>query len=204
LLHHCKDSSTQDIVKGKKMMVEDGALLAPRVVKKGPNKPWIKPPVGWVKFSTDRSFGASDHSAGAGMVLRDTVGTTIFTACRFMDDCDGPLEAEIRACVEGLDLAIHRSPYPIIVETDCAQLVEAINSSVQDRSPFLHWVSEIRTLCNQEHECVFVKVERSQVRVSHDLANYARLERLTDLWLGSGPDVVLQALEHEQLVTPPA
>jgi hypothetical protein len=45
LLHHCKDSSTEDIVKGKKLMVEDAALLAPRVVSKGHDKPWIKPPV---------------------------------------------------------------------------------------------------------------------------------------------------------------
>jgi hypothetical protein len=43
----------------------------------------------------------------------------------------------------------------------------------------------------------------SHVRVSHDLQIYARLERLTDLWLGSGPEVVVQALEHDQLVTHP-
>jgi ribonuclease HI len=95
------------------------------------------------------------------MVLLDSTGTAIYTACRFMEECDGPLEVEIRACMEGLDLAIHRSLFPIIVETDCSHMVDVVNSSTRDRSPFLHWVLEIRTHCNQEHECFFfVKVER--------------------------------------------
>lgn len=181
---------------------------------KGPDKPWVAPPTGWVKLTIDGSFQASDHTAGLGMVLRNEEGAPIFTSCRFLDDrdapleaefscrflddCDAPLEAEFRACVEGLDLALHQSQLPIIVETDCVQQVAATKSPTQDRSPFLHWIAELRALVNQGRDCTFVKVERSQVRVSHILANSARVERRTATWLGSRPEDVL---DHDRHVT---
>jgi hypothetical protein len=90
-----------------------------------------------------------------------------------------------------------------IMETDCAQLVVAAKSSVQDRSPLFHLVYEIRALANQGRICTFVKVERSQVRVSHFLANFARMEHRTAVWLGSGLEEVLQLLEHDRIVTLP-
>jgi hypothetical protein len=45
-------------------------------------------------------------------------------------------------------------------------------------------------------------VDRGHVRVSHVLANFARTERRTVTWLGSGPDAALRELELESLVNP--
>jgi hypothetical protein len=100
----------------------------------------------------------------------------------------------------GLDLSLHNSVLPIIVETDCSQLIAAVKSSGQDRSPFLHLVSQIKLLANQRSEWVFVKVEQSMVRVSHGLANLARLESRTATWLGSGPEAVLQGMYNARLL----
>ena len=47
--------------------------------------------------------------------------------------------------------------------------------------------------------CTFVKVDRSEVRASHCLANLTRAEHRTEFWLGSGPEVV-QALDRKLLV----
>lgn len=66
---------------------------------------------------------------------------------------------------------------------------------------YLNIVSEIKLLANNDRVCNFVKVDRSEVRVSHCLANFVRTERRTFVWLGSGPDVVLQELERELFVT---
>jgi hypothetical protein len=114
------------------------------------------------------------------MVLGDAEGLPILNSCCFLADCESPLEAELQACMEGLNLALHNSVLPIIVETDCSQLIAAVKSSGQDRSPFLHLVFQIKLLARSE--CVFVKVERSQVRVSHGLANLASLESRTATW----------------------
>jgi hypothetical protein len=44
--------------------------------------------------------------------------------------------------------------------------------------------------------CAFVKVERSQVRVSHFLANFVRTEHRT-------AEEVFQLLDHDRIVIPP-
>jgi hypothetical protein len=37
--------------------------------------------------------------------------------------------------------------------------------------------------------------------VSHGIANFARLEHHSATWLGSGPEYVLQDLDHDRLLT---
>jgi hypothetical protein len=95
------------------------------------------------------------------------------------------------------------SELPIIVETDCSQLVEATKSSTRDRLPLLHLVSEIKRLASQDRVCTFVKVEHSRVRVSHYLVNLVRVEHRTQFWLGSGTEDALQLLESDHSVTDP-
>lgn len=77
--------------------------------------PHGKPPVqdtawkpshpGWVKLNTDGAFSLGG-GAGAGMILRNNVGTVIFSACRALFSCRDALEAELCACMEGLSFAI--------------------------------------------------------------------------------------------------
>lgn len=76
--------------------------------------------------------------AGAGMILLDHEGQIIFAACRWLFNCHGPLEAELAACEEGLRLALHRSQAPLLVETDCAEIVALINAGTADRSRNMH------------------------------------------------------------------
>ena len=80
----------------------------------------------------------------------------------------------------------------------------AVGENSQNRSPFLHIISEIKLLAARDRECKFVKVDRGQVRVSHCLANWARTENITAFWFGSGPDIMLQELNTESLVIPVA
>jgi ribonuclease HI len=204
LIRDVKDIPTDVLIKGKQPVVDVGTLHVPRQKKQGQFKIWTRPPAGWMKLSIDGSYHAADHSAGTGIALRDEEGRLIFTACWFLDDCVSPLEAELRACMEGLELSHQFSQLPIIVETDCAQLVEVVSSSTQDRSALLHLISDIKNLSSCDRLCKFVKVERSQVRVSHCLANFARTERRTVMWLGFGSEDVLQVLDHDRLVTLPA
>jgi hypothetical protein len=116
----------------------------------------------------------------------------IFTSCRYLNHCSGPLEAEFRACVEGLELALLHCQLPTIVDTDCAQMLAAAKEKLHDRSSLVHLVSELRTLIDYERVFDLVKVERAQVKVSHNLANFAGVNRISFLWLGLGPDVVNQ------------
>jgi hypothetical protein len=134
-------------------------------------------------------------------MLRDEVGQIVFSACSQLLSCIDPFEAEARACEEGLRISFLRSTKPIIVETDCMNLIKMALERKQDRSLLLHLISNIRYLVNRDREIIFVKADRSQNRVSHRLANLARTDKLSMTWLGSGPKCIRQVLAHDLLVT---
>jgi hypothetical protein len=203
ILGSIKNTSTDQVLKGKQPMLDSGAQRINLVeVKKPPFKRWLKPPLGWVKLTIDGSFKSDDGSASIGMVLHDYAGTVIFSACRSLASCEQALEEEVSACLEGLELGLLYSDLPIVVESDCSQLISSILANGKDRSPYLHSISEIKFLDSDSRICNFVKVHRSQVRISHCLANLTRAENRTQFWLGSGPECVVQVLESESLVIP--
>jgi ribonuclease HI len=102
---------------------------------------------------------AEDGSAGTGMILRDARGSIIFSACRSLESCDGALQAELCACLEGLELSLQHSQLPVIVESDCSQLVAVVCDNVEDRLAYMHIIYEIKLLCFSNRECNIVKVD---------------------------------------------
>jgi ribonuclease HI len=142
--------------------------------------------------------------SGAGMILRNENGGIVFSACCQLVNCLDPLEAEARACEEGLKLALQLSDKQILMESDCAGLVTAVLETGQDRSYLTQIISEIKFLMQGTRVISFVKVDRTQNRVSHCLANLARADSRTMVWLGAGPECVHQALDLDLLVSPDA
>ncbi|KAK1608923.1 hypothetical protein QYE76_032596 [Lolium multiflorum] len=100
------------------------------------------------------------------MILRDDSGHIIFSTCRSVLRCEDALEAEIQACLEGLMLSLQYSELPIIIDTDCSQLVATVQDHSLDRSSLMHLFLEIKRLSSQNRICKFVKVDTSQIRVS--------------------------------------
>jgi hypothetical protein len=111
-----------------------GICPLPVTRKKKPDIPWSRPPLGRIELSVDGSLRIEDHSVGTGMVLCDNEG-------RFLEDRESPLEAKLWACLECLGLSLQFSNLPVIVESECMQLVEATNSSPQKRAPLVLLIS---------------------------------------------------------------
>jgi hypothetical protein len=63
------------------------------------------------------------------MVLREGTGQVIFSACRFLPSFEEAFGLEFWLCFEGLGLALQHSQLPIIIDSDCANLVLAIRVS---------------------------------------------------------------------------
>ena len=164
----------------KKLHVIMGAGVQPR---------WCPQKGGWVKLNSDGAF-ADNGRADAGMVLRDEKSSIIFSACRALFSCRDTLEAELCACMEGLFLAIQRSELSIIVEMDSVVAVKLIQAREQDRSVYASVVKEIRHLMGLR-ECCITHIYRTQNKVRHNLAKFARVEGTTMTWLSSGLDVPL-------------
>jgi hypothetical protein len=130
---------------------------------KPPEKRWTRPPPGWVKLNFDESVKTQDGTAGMEMVIRGDYGNVI-------------LEGETRACDEGLHLALQLSEKPTLMEVDCYGLMSTVTSRTQDRSSLMHLVKDINSMLNRTRRISFVKVDGSQNRVSHYLANFATVE----------------------------
>ena len=120
---------------------------------------WEPPDLDHAKLNIDGSFVKEDDTAGAGMVLRDHDGAVIFAATRVIFNCCDPLEAEMAAMDEGLRLALHWSDLPLIVESDCTELLQMVQSKEVDRSRYAYRVSEIRRLLAHERNISLASVE---------------------------------------------
>lgn len=80
------------------------------------------------------------------MVLRDHDDSIIFTACRKLRACECALEVELEACREGLELAIHRTQVPLVVELDFSEAVAIIKATSCDRSRYMELVRTIQSM----------------------------------------------------------
>lgn len=98
--------------------------------------------------------------------------------------------------MEGLSLAIQRSDSPIIIEMDSLTAVSMIQEEEVDRSVYASLVKEIKFLRGLRETCV-THVSRSQNNASDCLASFARVERRTMTWLGSGPPRVLDVVQAD-------
>mgnify|MGYP005846068177 CR=1 FL=1 len=180
-----------DVVKGKMI------LNAPPILTREPaplkdERGWVAPELGNTKLNTDGSFIPATGLAGGGMVLRDSEGKIIFSACREIRACDNALTAELAASREGLELDLFRTDEPIKVELDCAEAVTMITARVQDWSAHRTVIEEIRRLATMEgREVSFSLCFRSQNKVSHELAKYGRSTPRTAVWLHSGLDFIV-------------
>jgi hypothetical protein len=187
-------SSTEEMLKGKKpvdqSMYNQSSTIAvtPKICS------WLRPPAGLMKLNVDGSFMDVDGTAGAGMILRAHDGTIALTACRSLRQCSSALEAELCAFMEGVALASGCTQQQIIIETDSVEVLRMVKSKERDYSPMGHIVEEVKGLLVLAHVADIVKIPRSQNVASHLLAGYGRLNNRTDVWLGSGPDSILDSL----------
>ncbi|XBI14594.1 hypothetical protein VPH35_057162 [Triticum aestivum] len=193
---------TADQVKGK--MVTDADQFSNRssradAVKEAPLR-WTPPPPGWTTLSVDGSYCEHDRTAGTGMVLRDEGGDPIFSSCRELRSCHSPLEAEIAACREGISLALQWTTLPIIVETDCLEVVRTIQSTSRDRSVHAMMIEDTKILLHEGREFIIKHIKREQNSVSHFLANFGRTEKRTAVWLRSGPREVPDLCKADMFV----
>ena len=123
------------------------------------------------------------------MVLRDHNGEEIFTACRWIFNCPGPLEAGLAACEEGLRLALHWSDKPLMVESDCAELISLISAGTADRSSNMFQAAEILELL-KERQSQIQKISRTQNKAADAMAAIGRRQQRTTCWLANIPQEI--------------
>ena len=169
-----KQHPKADMEKGKMVVLGPQQRSAARAAPKEDRR-WIPPGRASTKLNTDGSYVPATGASGGGMILRDDLGQIIFTTCRELRTCDNALAAELEACKEGLDLALHRTDRPTVVEMDSLEAVAMCTAASIDRSVHRSLVQDIKRLAATEGRKVhFSHRSRSQNKVSHELASYGR------------------------------
>lgn len=153
--------------------------------------PWTKPGMGWMKLNVDGSYDATVGTGGIGAILRNSSGEVIFSACGKLNCCGGTLEAELLACREGLAMTLQWTLLPIIVETDCLEMVQMIHAKEAVLSELAFLVREIKCLLTGSREIVVARIDRAQNSTSHFLANKGRRGSLTGFWLDDSCNFIL-------------
>ncbi|WVZ55445.1 hypothetical protein U9M48_006105 [Paspalum notatum var. saurae] len=144
---------------------------------------WSRPAAGWTKINVDGSYAEGTGKAGIGIIARDHKGVTIFTSWRALFGCTGAEEAEARACIEGLRLATQWSHGPVVLESDCARMVKALRAADTDKSDICFLIAEAREFGSTLPEWRVSKVKREDNCVAHELAQLARHNTSTAVWL---------------------
>jgi ribonuclease HI len=137
--------------------VQDTGLIQSGVGEQGEmsvgHQTWMAPKEGWIKLNTDADFVADTGEASAGIVARNAEGEVLLSAWRTLRRCSSADEAEAEACLEGLRLMTEWINQPVCVESDCLNLVRAMEKKDASRSSWDGILLEIQVVCYQSIMC---------------------------------------------------
>ena len=143
---------------------------------------WSRPPVGVFKLNVDGSYIAQTGSAGAGMILRRSDGSILFSACKVLHFCSSALDSELNACLEGVKMALQTCQENIMVEMDSLELLAMSRSKTRDCSSLGMLMEDLRILLPSDRIISFTKIPRLQNTSSHELARFSMLNNITEFW----------------------
>ncbi|KAK4394012.1 hypothetical protein Sango_1872000 [Sesamum angolense] len=131
---------------------------------------WSAPPLNFVKTNFDGAVFAAERAMGIGAVARNPQGQcTTWLAQHVNHVGDGEL-AETWAAREAIQLAVRKDWRSVVIEGDCAPLIQKLCSGVRYFSSIGPIVYEILSFVECLLHCHFNWVQRSGNEVAHFLA----------------------------------
>jgi hypothetical protein len=100
---------------------------------------------------------------------------------------------EAIACLEGLKLALANSTANLIIETDCASILESFKESSFDRSEVCLIAKEFKLLKPPDRQIVITKTDRLCNKVAHGLCQLSRSVLCGGVLQGAVPTCVSKA-----------
>ncbi|VFQ65841.1 unnamed protein product [Cuscuta campestris] len=112
----------------------------------GATKGWERSPVNYLKVNVDASSGLVDRYVGLGFIVRDYEGRFVAAKSIKCRGSFGPREAEAIAVKEALSWIKSKGWKQVLVETDCKEVVDSLNSTIMDWSYFNSIIEDCKRL----------------------------------------------------------
>ncbi|XP_037480834.1 uncharacterized protein LOC119358354 [Triticum dicoccoides] len=158
---------------------------------------WSPPPAESVKVNVDAVIFAQTKRMGIGVVIRNHLGRVLAASRGFIHHVDNPELGEAIAMRHALFFAEDSGFQKILVETDCASLINKIKSKMDDRSHTGAVIFDIKSRAPRFLSCCFTHVSRSCNEAAHVLAKSAEHDE-GSCWFNVSPEVIRNIVCTEQ------
>jgi ribonuclease HI len=157
---------------------------------------WTAPEEGHFKANVDAGWDPRTRTAGIGVIIRDYLGRPILTEWKYVPSCASAEEAEVLACLEGLNHLTQHFLGPAILETDCLHAVQMINDPGKDRSDIWCLYLQAKELLRVFQGFSVTKVGRLSNAVAHSLAQLGKSGASGFMWRSS-PSCASALIDHD-------
>ncbi|CAL1393441.1 unnamed protein product [Linum trigynum] len=162
---------------------------------------WLPPPEGVFKMNCDAGV-IQQQGVRLGAVLRNWRGEFVGVMVKREKGLCRPIVAEAKAMVMGLREANHRSLSPLIVESDCQDLVNFLDKGEPDFTELGIWCKEIEELALENERLSGHKVRwRFSSRKTNSLAHWLAHSGLgwnhQMVWVDNPPSNLLCMVEAD-------
>jgi hypothetical protein len=164
---------------------------------KEPRTTWTKPAEGWYKLNVDAGFSHESNNGSWGAVLRDHEGKVVLSAWGIIPYCQSAEIAEAIATLEGTKAVLPVAAIPVILESDCATVVNELKMEGTSKSPMSFILSETRGMLLLLPEYKVEKVSRTGNFVAHDLACFGRCVWSGDVLVSAIPPCAVESAQRD-------
>lgn len=174
-----------------KLLEEYQRFHPPKVKQRQrPLSNWELPPRGRLKMNIDGAFRYDLNLGGIGVIVRDEKGRCMAALYRTIKHVSSAIFVEAEAFRAGMLLALHQGWNNLILESDCATLVTAVNTLGEDYSDIGPIIGDCKdymlaiTSLNVRH------IYREANCVAHRLAHVASFSIVDDCWIDNTPSII--------------
>jgi ribonuclease HI len=160
---------------------------------------WLAPEEGWCKGNWDAALEGGTGQLGLGAVIRDSTGTVLAARCDFRRGNLSPVAAEAKAALLTVQLCREVGLRKIHLEGDAKTVVDAVNSSEEDKSWLGHLFEDIKGELSSFDGWKMSFVRRKGNHVAHGLARFAVRHAAAETWNGAVPECICELVALEQL-----
>ncbi|GLT48817.1 hypothetical protein SLA2020_224160 [Shorea laevis] len=160
---------------------------------------WTPPLDDAVKINVDGALSLQQRTSGIGAVARDSSGVVLAVlSCKGQEVVVAEI-AEACSLRKALQWANELSFRKVIVESDCASVVTAINTEIPNLHSSLGSVlSDCRMLMTSFLSCTIQHVHREGNSVAHELAKRALHAEADEYWLEEVPTDIAQLVTGDK------